>query len=160
MKKFRFRLETVERHRKIQEQERQVWLTKCLEKMRATERKLLDLDRKEVDARKEFAGLGTDSQSTPGKFWMLDQFIKGQKVRRLDLKKELQEQEQEVALASRGFLNARQQRKILEKLHEKDHDKYQDEVARHELHQQDELYTMRARPIGIAASMGEDKDEE
>ena len=44
MKKFQFRLEALEKHRKLQEQERQVWLSKCIARMRATEEKLFDLD--------------------------------------------------------------------------------------------------------------------
>jgi flagellar biosynthesis chaperone FliJ len=113
MKKFHFRLAVVERHRKLQEQEKQVWLAKCVAKLRATEAKLLDLDMKEVQARRDFSALGNPGAkdgASSAKFWMLDQFIQGQKVRRLDLKQTIQIQEQEVAQSYREFLKARQQR--------------------------------------------------
>ncbi len=158
MRKFRFRLEALERHRKLQEQERQVWLSKCLEKMRGTEKKLLQLDTKEVEARREFAALGTNSEATPAKFWMLDQFIKGQKVRRVELKQQLEIQEQEFTQAYRDFLKARQQKKIMEKVRERKEKVYKEEFRQHELHQQDELYTMRARLHG--EGLMEDSEEE
>jgi hypothetical protein len=64
MKKFQFRLEAVERHRKLQEQEKQVALARKLEKMKDTEGRLLDLDMREVQARREFAGLGTPGRDS------------------------------------------------------------------------------------------------
>lgn len=151
MKKFQFRLEAVERHRKLQEQEKQVWLAKCLEKMRATEKRLLELDRREVQARREFSGLGNPGQEsglTAAKFWMLDQFIQGQKVRRVDLKQQLEIDEQTVKQAYREFLHARQQRKIMEKLHEKKLGQFKADFRRHEGHLTDEQYVMRNRLKG------------
>lgn len=148
MKKFQFRLEAVERHRNLQEQEKQVWLAKCLGRLRATEKKLLDLDMKEVMARREFSALGSPSQKdsvSPAKFWMLDQFIKGQKVRRVELKQQLQQDETDVGNAYREFLHARQQRKIMEKLREKKHSQYKEEYRKHELRLQDEQYVTRER---------------
>lgn len=148
MKKFNFRLEAVERHRKLQEQEKQVYLARCLEKMRSTEKRLLELDKKEVQARREFSGLGTPGQNeglTAAKFWMLDQFIQGQKVRRLDLKQQLEIEEQTVAQAYRDFLHARQQRKIMEKLHEKKLNQFKADFRRHEGHLVDEQYVTRNR---------------
>lgn len=162
MRKFQFRLEAVERHRKLQEQERQVWLAKCLERMRGTERKLLDLDMREVQARREFSALGKADRSDPAtanKFWMLDQFIKGQKLRRIDLKKQLQTEEQEVGLAYQAFLKARQQRKIMEKLREKKMDQYKDELQKHESRQQDELYVTR-NTLRMDSDYGEEGENE
>ena len=148
MRKFQFRLEAVERHRKLQEQEKQVWLAKCLERMRGTEKKLLDLDMREVQARREFSALGSADRKDPAtanKFWMLDQFIRGQKVRRLELQRQLQEEEIEVGSAYKAFLHARQQRKIMEKLREKKMDQYSDELSKHDARLQDELYVTRNR---------------
>jgi flagellar export protein FliJ len=129
--------------------------------MRATEKKLLDLDMKEVMARREFSALGSPNQKdsvNPAKFWMLDQFIKGQRVRRIDLKKQLQEEELEVAGAYRDFLHARQQRKIMEKLHEKKFNQYKEEHRKHELRLQDEQYVMRNR-LRVDEEEGEGDEE-
>lgn len=148
MKKFRFRLEAVERHRKLQEQEKQVQLAKSLGKMRATEARLLELDMKEVQARREFAGLGAPGRHdkvSPADFWLLDQFIKGQKARRVDLKQTLEINEQEVSNSYREFLHARQQKKIMEKLREKRLAQHKDEARKHDSRAQDEQYVMRAR---------------
>lgn len=147
MKKFNFRLEAVERHRKLQEQEKQVALAKALEKMRGTQKRLLELDKREVQARREFSGLGNPSQEglSAAKFWMLDQFIQGQKVRRVALKQQLEIEEQMVAQAYREFLNARQQRKIMEKLHEKKLGQFKAEFRKHEGRLMDEQYVTRNR---------------
>lgn len=148
MKKFKFRLHAVERHRKLQEQEKQVYLSKCLNQMRATEKKLLDLDMKEVQARRDFAALGEGrgkDKPTPAVFWMLDQFIEGQKIRRVELKQQLEDEELQVRHAFREFLNARQQHKNIEKLRERSEEKFAEEMRRHEQRQNDNLYTMRHR---------------
>jgi flagellar export protein FliJ len=152
MKKFQFRLQVVERHRKLQEQEKQVWLAKCIERMRKTEASLLDLDMKEVQARREFAALGApgrNNEANSAKFWMLDQFIKGQKIRRTELKQTLALQEQEVAQAYRDFLKASQQRKIMEKLHEKRKKQFMEEVRKADNRKQDEQYVMRAKIVKL-----------
>lgn len=146
MRKFKFRLEAVERHRKLQEQEKQLQLSKALEKMRKTEAKLLDLDTREVDARREFSALGARDNGKPlpsSEFWLLDQFIQGQKIRRVDLKEQLQIDEQSVGNAYGEFLKARQQKMILEKLHEKTKENYKEEFRKHELRLLDEQYTTR-----------------
>jgi flagellar export protein FliJ len=148
MKKFQFRLEALERHRKLLEQERQLWLSKCIGKMRATEEQLFELDKKEVGARREFSGLGNPARgkdATPARFWMLDQFIQGQKIRRIELKTRLQMEEQEVAQAYRDFLRARQQRKIMERLREKRMKQFLDEHKKQDLRNMDAQYVMRAR---------------
>ncbi len=161
MKKFQFRLEAVERHRKLQEQEKQVTLARKLEKMRATEGRLLDTDMKEVQARREFAGLGS-----PGKehkstdFWLLDQFIRGQKVRRVDLKQTLAIDEQEVSSAYREFLRAQQQKKIMEKLREKKLEDFREENRKLEIRNQDGQYVMRNRLGQGRLSEGDGEDEE
>lgn len=160
MKKFQFRLAVVEKHRNLQEQERQVWLAKCLERLRATEAKLLDLDMKEVQARRDFSAMGSPSHhdaASAAKFWLLDQFIQGQKVRRIDLKQTLQVQEQEVAQAYRDFLKARQQRKIMEKLREKRYGQFKEEARKADGRAQDEQYVMRAR---LTSEPREDANEE
>lgn len=148
MKKFHFRLEAVERHRKLQEQDKQVALARNLEKMRKTEGRLLDVDMKEVQARREFASLGSPGRHdkvNASDFWLLDQFIRGQKVRRLDLKQQLQIDEQSVSNAYREFLHARQQKKIMEKLREKKMMQFKEEARKHDSRAQDEQYVMRAR---------------
>ena len=161
MKKFKFRLQSLEKHRKMQEQDRRIQLAKSLERLRATEAKLLELDRKEVEARKEFAALGElggENKAVLANFWMLDQFIQGQKYRRSDLKLRLQDDEQQVGFAYAEFLKARQQKKIMEKLRENDEAHYVEEVRRHELHGMDEQYTMRFR-LSKEAAVEEERED-
>ncbi len=163
MKKFQFRLEAVERHRKQQEQEKQLSLAKSLEKMRATEAKLLDIDMKEVQARREFAGLGAPGRHekvTPSDFWLLDQFIRGQRVRRVDMKEVLQINEQEVSNSYRAFLHARQQKKIMEKLREKKKAQFKEELRKHDVRVQDEQYVSRHRLRQGREDEGGDNNEE
>ena len=161
MKKFHFRLEAVERHRKLQEQEKQVMLARKLEKMRFTEGRLLDMDMKEVRARREFAGLGAPGREhKSADFWLLDQFIRGQKLRRIDLKQQLEIDEQEVSNAYRDFLRARQQKKIMEKLHEKKKGQFREEARKIEMRAQDEQYVTRNRLRQVRLKDGEGGDEE
>src|SRR5690606_19097492 len=125
-----------ERNRKLQEQERQVILARSLEKMRKTEARLLDLDMKEVQARRDYAGLGSPGRSDSVRssdFWLLDQFIRGQGARRVSLRQRLQIEEEDVSNAYRDFLKARQQHKIMEKLREKKFRQYKEEERRHDM---------------------------
>ena len=162
MRKFQFRLEAVERHRKLQEQEKQVSLAKSLSKMRGTEARLLELDTKEVQARREFARLGSPSRMekiTSSDFWMLDQFIRGQKARRVDLKQILEIEEQAVSQAYREFLAARQQHKIMEKLREKKMKQFREGDRKQEIRNQDEQYVMRDRlSAGKGTEGGSDEE--
>ena len=161
MRKFQFRLEAVERHRTLQEQEKQVLLAKSIERLRATERRLLELDKREVQARREFSALGAPSQNqaNSAKFWMLDQFIQGQKLRRIDLKQQLQIEEQSVAEAYRQFLHARQQRKIMEKLREKKLAQHKEETRKYDNRKLDEQYVMRAGLVPQLANREENDNE-
>jgi len=146
MKKFQFRLAVVEKHRRLKEQEERVKLSRSLAELRAVENKLLDLDMREVEVRREFAALGTSSNSStlaPNQFWMLDQFVQGQKVRRVDLKATLMEKEQNVGMAYADFLKARQQKKLMEKLREKNEADYKESFRKYESRITDEQYVMR-----------------
>lgn len=146
MKKFQFRLEAVERHRKLTEQEKQVWLARCVERLKKAEAVLLELDGKEVAARKEFSSLGGRSdEKSSARYWVLDQFIQGQKIRRLELKKDIQILEEEASLAYRDFLKARQEKKIMEKLREKRFKQHKEEARKAELKELDQQYVMRAK---------------
>ena len=148
MKKFKFRLEVVERDRQIKEQGKRLELSKAIQALQKVEAGLLDLDQREVQARREFASLGsTDKigEINSSSFWILDQFIQGQKVRRFELKQILQERETQVSFAYKDFLQARQQKKIMEKLRERREEEYKEEVRQHERRNQDELYTSRHR---------------
>ena len=161
MKRFQFRLEAVERHRKLQEQEKQVQLARKLEKMRSTESRLLDMDMKEVQAKREFAGLGAPGNDRKSSdFWLLDQFIRGQKVRRVDMKQQLEIDEQAVSHSYREFLHARQQKKIMEKLREKKLGQFREEARTLEIRAQDEGYVTRHRLRQGRLKEGEGEDEE
>src|SRR3989344_4535344 len=146
MKKFKFRLETVERHRKIKEQESRVALSRGLAALREIENNLFAVDKEEVKARREFAAMGNAAGNinTNG-FWVLDNFIEGQKIRRKELKQQLNEQEKKVNEIYKKFLSARQQRKSIETLREKHETEYRAGFRKYENRQQDSLYTMREK---------------
>lgn len=148
MKKFKFRLAVVERDRELKEQSKRLELSKAIQKMQKAEAGLLALDQREVQARREFAALGATEKNgeiNSTSFWVLDQFIQGQKVRRFELKQILQERETQVSYAYKDFLVARQQKKIMEKVRERREDEYKQEVQQLEKREQDDLYTMRHR---------------
>jgi len=141
-------LAVVERHRELQEQDKRLGLSKAIQSMQVVEKTLLALDQREVDARREFSSLGSTENSTrinSTSFWVIDQFIQGQRFRRLEVKQVLQQKETDVSMAYKEFLHARQQKKIMEKLRERKEAVYQEEDKRREKHNVDDLYTMRHR---------------
>lgn len=142
----------------MQEHEKRLSLTSAIQAMQNVEKDLLSLDEREVEARRQFAGLGATERGTTinsSSFWVLDQFIWGQKFRRVDLKTKLQQKEDQVSYAYKEFLHARQQKKIIEKLRERKEEEYDEETRRQEKNNTDNLYTMRHR----LTHKGEDDNE-
>ncbi|MCO5144513.1 MAG: flagellar export protein FliJ [Oligoflexia bacterium] len=161
MKKFIYKLDAVERHRKMEEQEKQIELSRSLEKMRKTEQRLLALDMLEVKARREFSKLGSPANQdeiNSSDFWLLDQFIQGQKVRRVDVKRQLEMDEQEVGNVYRDFIEARKKRKIMEKLKERRHQQFLNEKKKIEGRELDELYVTRSQ-LKILGELEGSEDE-
>jgi flagellar export protein FliJ len=148
VKKFKFRLAVVERDRELKEQAKRLELSKAIQGMQKAEAGLVALDHREVQARREFAALGSTDKNgevNSSSFWILDQFIQGQRVRRFELKQILQDRETQVSHAYKDFLVARQQKKIMEKLRERREQEHKEQMQRLDKREQDDLYTMRHR---------------
>lgn len=162
MKKFRFRLQALERFREQTEREARSKLSKAIARLRATQQEMLDIDRKEVEARERFEALGSGAEGENPKaqtFWMLDQFIKGQKARRKELQFVLEDHEIQVRATYMDFLKARQEKKAMEKLREKQEDIYAEALAKNEQKENDELYTTRHRMESLLRWEGEQYEE-
>lgn len=147
MKKFSFNLSALEKHRNRLQDEAQARLAKTIADLRATQAKILKVDSEEVDLKKTRENIGLNSSerwlANPHNFWLIDQRIKALKVMRNDLHEKLKDDEIQVRSAYLDFLEARKQKKIMEKLHEKKKEEYGEMLRKHELKANDELYTTR-----------------
>lgn len=153
MKKYRFKLAPLERHRKIIEQEKRVELSKSLARMRQIEEKLYEIDENEVRGRKAYAALGemgSRDALTSSQFWVIDSFIQGQKVRRIETKQELEKQDAKVREHYADYVKAKQNLRVIETLREQEFARYKKQLQRYEMKQLDDIYTMRDRLSGRA----------
>jgi flagellar export protein FliJ len=148
MKKYRFKLMPLERHRKVIEDEKKVELSKSLTGLKKIEARLYEIDESEVRARRAYASLGEMGDKnalTSSQFFVIDSFIQGQKIRRVETKKALEAQNEVVRKHFGEYLKARQSLKVIETLHEKDFKNYRQMRMKHERKQIDDVYTMRDR---------------
>jgi len=148
MRKFKFRLQTLEKHRKEREQERRVQLSEAIGGIKSTEQKIFDLDQSIVDARKSYAAMGetgTGNSLQAGDFWVLDAFAQGQLHRRAELEKHLQDQEQGLQEVFQNYVHARKEYQVIKSLHERDQSEFRKKEQKRENKQLDDLYTMRDR---------------
>lgn len=148
MRRFHFKLAPLKKHRSMLEKEKQVALSKSLADLRGVEAKLMEIDQREIEARKEFAALGSRADRTPlssSQFWLIDNFVQGQMLRRKEMKRVLEQRESKVKSDYAGYVRARQDLKVMETLEEKEFLKYRKEKQKLENKQVDELYTLRDR---------------
>jgi len=145
-KKFRFRFETVEKVRKMREDESlrllaqaQTVYQEALDKRaQLGERLRLSLERRE--------GLGgSESPLVTTPFQLENEFIAGTKQRMIQAEHGIQRARRGVEKALRAYLHARRQTKIIESLREKDFAEYRKAMAKREQKDLDDLYVMRAR---------------
>jgi flagellar export protein FliJ len=123
MNKYKFRLEAVLKIRKFKEEARRVELGKLLMELNKIDEQL-NHDQKEIDTYYEIQEDNLKSGMPAGKIQILPFLVQGKKrnlellliaKRRMEML--IEEKRQELAIA-RGEL------KVMEKLHEKDHDEY------------------------------------
>jgi flagellar FliJ protein len=146
MKKFKFNLAAVEKHRNRLQDEAQARLTQTITNLRATQAKILKVDSEEVGLKKTRESINEQSErwkANPHNFWLIDQRIKALKIMRNDLHEKLKDDEVQVRAAYIDFLEARKQKKIMEKLHEKKKSEFVEQVRKLEQKSNDELYTTR-----------------
>lgn len=148
MARFKFRLSTIEKHRKLEEENERVNLLKTVQETKSIEKKLIELDSREVWARNEFASIGESGSSqllTTNAFYVIDKFIRGQEVRRKELQVELRHKQLEMTAAYNSFLDARKKRLTVEKLREKKLREFVKEQRKKEIKEIDDLNIMRRR---------------
>ena len=145
------------------EEERGVTVWKSLARLREVESQLLTIDENEVRARKAYAALGEGGgrdSLTSAQFWVIDAFIQGQKVRRVETKRELERRDEAVRGDYSDYVKAKQNLKVIETLREKDFARYRKELQRYEMKQLDDVYTMRDRLSVNRARKGNNSDAE
>lgn len=161
MKKYKFKLAALEKNRKQIEEQKKVELSRSMQEMRKLEAELSFVDESERKARRSYAALGEPNGNEPvaaASFWVIDQFSRGQRIRRDFVKRNLENQEEKVKADYAAYLKARQNLKVIETLHEKDLERHQAERQKYERKQIDELYVMRDR-LSVRHSSKGDADE-
>lgn len=148
MKKFRFRLQTLQRHREAIEKEKQGKLSRVMKSLRDVEKELTAVDESAYSVRKQVnrvgAGMRGEAHSST-QYWVIDNYLRGLRVKREEIKMRLEEKEREAEEAYREFVNARKEVKILSTLHDKQLEAHKEKERKRENKQLDDIYIMRDR---------------
>lgn len=144
MRKFRFKFEAVSRVRTQKEQEalRLVGEAQRLLNAEIGRKDALSSSLQNSLSRRESLG---SVPVTSLAFKLEDDFIVGTKHRMLQADHAIQRARRHVERAMYGFLLARRDRKVVDRLREKAKAEYKREQSRREQRDLDDLYTMRAR---------------
>lgn len=146
-KKFRFRFESVEKVRKLREDEalralaaaQRAFQDAVSRRARLGERLRLSLERRE-----SLGGASGQAIAT-APFRLENDFIAGTKQRIIQAEQGILRARRGVEKALKVYLNARRQTKVIETLREKDYAEYRKAMAKKEQKDLDDLYVMRAR---------------
>lgn len=149
MRKFDFKLKSVEKVRKSRENDALKVLADAQRALSAAKEIKLALLRDLENALIKREGLGREEPEgepvTQADFKIMDDFILGTKQRIERADHSIQKAERGVEKALRAYLFARRQTRMMEMLREKEYLKYRKERARLEGRNQDDLYIMRFR---------------
>ncbi len=152
MKKFRFKLETILKHRKRCEDEmlRALGAAQSAYQAKLAEKRVILREIEDALLRRERLG----SEPTTINFFRLEQdYIDGSKCRLLIADQQIIRASRSVEKALRAYLHARKQTQMIEKIREQHFALFKKEQARREQSQIDDLTVMRAH-------LNRDSDEE
>ncbi len=133
MRKFRFRLQTLKRHREMIEREKQGKLSLVMTSLKEAKAELDGID--EI-RNKHYSSIH---------YWLIDKYLRGLKIRREEIKTRLKEKEQEAEDAYKEFMNARQEVKKLSVLHDKQFEMHKEKERKRENKLLSDIYIMRDR---------------
>ncbi len=148
MKKFKFRLQTLKRHKEAIEREKQGQLSKMMKNLKDVEAELNELDESAVNIRKQASKISNNLKGevhSATQYWVIDNYLKGLKVKREEVKIRLQEKEKEAEEAYREFVNARKEVKVLSTLKDKQLADHKERERKIENRRLDDIYIMRDR---------------
>ncbi len=159
-KKFRFRLETVEKLRKREEDERLRALGEAQQKFQSMIRKKEDILKSLDQSLVERENLAETPQTIYA-FQVYNDHILGSKVRAYQAEMQIQKAKKVVEKTLRAYLDAKRKTRAIELLREKAFDEFKIELRKKENKELEELYVMRgaymrAREEELRAEEGED----
>ena len=144
MRKFRFRLEVVEKMRKTREQEALRILAEAQRDLLAEKNAkmaLLSVLDESLQRRESFGVHAMTSNVVQ----LEESFISGTKIRIEQTDRSILRATKNVEKATAYYLVCRQKRMMMEKLRERALDRFKEEVRKRELKEMDDLNVMRAR---------------
>jgi flagellar export protein FliJ len=143
MKRFKFRLETVEKVRKRNEEEAMSALVEARRRLSELVAKgeALQSGLEQALVRREQLG---SRPTGAGAFLVEDDFIAGNKLRIAQLAIQVQKAQRAVEKAQRFFLHARRQLHVIVTLREREYEAFKKEQQRLEQKRVDEMVTMRS----------------
>lgn len=149
-RKFRFRFSAVERVRKIREDEALRALGIAQRQLQAEIARREELSRALGQALERRERLGLDF-SVPGTFFRMENdYITGQKQRIIQQEQAISRARRGREKAMRGYLLARRQTRVIERLRERDLEEFRREQSKKEQKTLDDLTSMR---FGLAERM-------
>lgn len=158
MKRFRFRFESVEKVRKVREEDALRALGRAQADLQTARSNLAELE-KELELglkNREFALSEKETGQIHGNAAVMevlriqDLHVSGTKQRIQWAKNTVSRYERGVDKAMRAYLFARRQMRMVEILRERDLEQYKKELSRHQQKNLDDYLVMRAKPEGDA----------
>lgn len=143
-KKFRFKLEPVERVRRSKEDECMRLLAQAQSRYHQALQFKSELSQQLEDSLIRREKLGETAQFASA-FLLENDFIVGQKQRIMQADHFIMRAKKNVEKMLKDFLNAKKQTKVIEKLRENAFEEFKIEVQKKEQKELEELYVMRAR---------------
>lgn len=150
MRRFQFRLATVERFREDKEKEALRVLASAQQKLHEAMMEKEELVSKLNQALEERESLGSSPVGIVA-FQIQEDFIVGSKYRILHSDRMISRERRTVEKAMAYYLKLRRDRMMISKLRERAFEKYKKEMSREEQKRQDDLYIMRFRMTGEAS---------
>ncbi len=145
MKKYKFKLHAIEKHKKMIEKDRKSHLSQEIIKMRGIEKNLLIIKNNESKFSSVYEKLGDGSENIHlNKIFVIDNFINAQKVKRKEIQEMILQQESVLKKSFEGYIDARKDKRIIEMLREKDYKKYKKNLRKNERKELDDIYTTRS----------------
>jgi len=149
-RRFRFKLESVEKVRRLKEQECVRVLALAQTRYQQALQFKIQLSNELEDSLVRREKLG-ETATTVMAFLMENDFIAGHKQRIIQADQFILRARKNVEKCLREFLSAKKETRVIEKLRENAFEEFKQEVQKHEQKELEELYVMRARLIKESA---------
>lgn len=143
MKKFKFKFESVEKVRKMRENEALRYLADAQKKLQEAKDHKLRLQRDLLQARMRLEMMG-QQPTTPIHFQIEGEYVEGTKHRIMLQDQAIFRAQKGVEKALRNYIVTRRKTRMIEVIREKHHAEFKKALRKHEEKEMAEMYVMRA----------------